>query len=402
MLKIKFSETLIRLGLYVLVPLSLLCHGVLWILYKESSAVFVYLMKLSYLFVLVGMVLNLRGKIVTNLNFRDMLIILGYCFVCILSLIIPVITNDSNFFYYITDFVGFALVPIYYIICLSYIRSKKNGFDYFLNILINATFLSSLVVIFYYFISGGDKVSIPPEIHFGGALAVSNLLFSKNKFEFNSFTRVFVIVLACVLSQQRINLIVIVIPIIVFIFLNFYNLKKIFVSACGVGFIVAGIVYFKYDMVEQVVLSFAISESQQGSEFEDASANQRITEMNLIIREMTNHNDFVFLMGKGFGAEYENYAGAIPHYEATMHHAHSSPTLIWLRNGVIGVFIVFSMPLVFFGLLKKSELGRVAYCGLLCTFTALLVDQYIYWGALFSLSLAMCSSLSYRSNSTHE
>ncbi|ELJ8713342.1 hypothetical protein RUK96_002577, partial [Vibrio cholerae] len=151
--------------------------------------------------------------------------------------------------------------------------------------------------------------------------------------------------------------------------------------------------FLNKNVILDTLYSFSLDLSGGAITFENSSANQRLIEISLILRELSNYDWYTYVFGKGFGALYYNYTGAVPHYDYEVHHAHSSPFLIMLRNGVIGVVFIFTLPILFFPLLRKNDINVIVFSGLLSTYAALLVDQYIYWGALFAISLALCSSL---------
>lgn len=384
------SNIFIRLGLFFLIPISLLIHGLIWVNLGYSSAAMVYSMKLSYIIVLVGMLIFCGFRVTKNINWRDYLIIWGLLLTVLFSTFSPFMSEIGSLKYLISDFVGFLLIPIYYVAAVSYIKKTENGIENFINLIIDFTVAISIVVIFYYIYSGGDKVSIPPELHFGAAISFAAVIFCKNKIKLSSYIKIIIIIFACVVSQQRINLLILIVPIALYVLMNAFNVKKIVLFFTILVLFAYVIFIFKSDLLTQVIMSFALTESSQGG-FEDGSANQRIVEISLIINEMSKFDYLTQIFGKGLGAEYENLGGTIPHYDEYMHHAHSSPFLIWLRNGLFGVVIFFILPLIYAPLFRKNNFNYIALSGLISTYLALLVDQYIYWGALYSFSLALAS-----------
>jgi O-antigen ligase len=126
-----------------------------------------------------------------------------------------------------------------------------------------------------------------------------------------------------------------------------------------------------------------------GQVFTDPSAASRFLEGLLVVRELETHRRAI-LLGKGFGGTYENFDNLIPHYPQRQHHAHNSVLTILLRNGLVGVIAIFSIPLVLvFDMLRKDRERFVAAHGLLMTYVALMTDQYLYWGLLYGLSFAL-------------
>ncbi|ELZ1193294.1 hypothetical protein SSD25_003582, partial [Vibrio cholerae] len=207
---------LIKLVLYILNPALLLSHGIIWSSYGISSAQIVYSMKLSYLLVLFGMLWHCRFRMKLNLHIVEKYIVSGFFIISILSLAAPFLSEMGSLKYTISDFLGFILIPIYYYVTMNFISSSDMSLERLVQILINATFFSSLAVLLMYIYTGGQKVSIPPEIHFGGALAVGYLIFKFDKVKPFLFVEIVVIISACVFSLQRVNLFVLFIPIMIF------------------------------------------------------------------------------------------------------------------------------------------------------------------------------------------
>ncbi|EII3002951.1 hypothetical protein LG784_002853 [Vibrio cholerae] len=384
---------LIKLVLYILNPALLLTHGIIWSSYGLSSAQIVYSMKLSYLLILFGMLWHCGFRMKLNLHIVEKYIISGFFIISILSLAAPFFSEMGSLKYTISDFLGFILIPIYYYVTMNFISSSDMSLERLVQILISATFFSSLAVLLMYIYTGGQKVSIPPEIHFGGALAVGYLIFKFDKIKPFLFVEIVVIISACVFSLQRVNLFVLFIPIMIFFILNIVNFKRLVPVTIIISSFVCLFYYLNKSVILDTLYSFSLDLSGGAITFENSSANQRLIEISLILRELSNYDWYTYVFGKGFGALYYNYMGAVPHYDYEVHHAHSSPFLIMLRNGVIGVVFIFTLPILFFPLLRKNDINVIVFSGLLSTYAALLVDQYIYWGALFAISLALCSSL---------
>lgn len=379
--------------MYIMLPLLLLAHGMIWVNFGYSSAVIVYSMKLSYLIVLLGMCLFCNFKLKFNLSWIDKYILSGFVIVSFTSLLAPLLSEVGSLKYIVSDFVGFLLIPIYYLLAINFIQQTDMSIDKFLIIIFNSTFFISIVVVFCFFYSGGWKVSIPPEIHFGAALAVGFVIFRTKSLSFSLMVKIAIIVLACILSQQRINLMVLMVPVVLFFIRNAFNIKKIFVFSIMLASFCA-VIFFSYtDLIEKLIASFAFTWSPSSFSFDNQSANQRLVEISLILRDLSFHEWYTYLFGKGFGALYYNYMDTIAHYNDYVHHAHSSPFIIVLRNGILGCLFIFTIPLLYLSLIFKKGIHLVVLSGLLSTYLALLVDLYIYWGALFAFSLALCSSV---------
>ncbi|MFM5341006.1 O-antigen ligase family protein [Aeromonas veronii] len=387
------SLLLIKITIYIIIPALLLAHGIIWHHYNVSSPEIIYAMKLSYILVLVGMLWHIDLKFSVSFSLIDEYIFFGFTVILLSSLIAPFVSEVGTLRYTISDFIGFALIPIYYVTAINFICHKSIGIDEFIVIVINATFFSSLSVLFMYIYTSGAKVSIPPELHFGGALAIAYLIFNFNIIRFPILIKIIIIMAACVFSLQRINIIVLVIPIMLFVLMNVFNVKKILAIIAFVILTSFSFYLVNGDAIVNVISSFSFDLSDSSLNFHNSSANQRLIEISLILRELSSYDWYTYLIGKGFGAEYHNYMNAVPHYDEVMHHAHSSPFLIMLRNGILGVAFIFTIPIFFISRLTNKNISAIVISGLISTYIALLVDQYIYWGALFAISLALCSSV---------
>ena len=378
------TKFLIRFSFCILVPLCVFGHGYIWFKsgQSESNALFVYGMKLSYCVYLLGVLL---GAKCCRGNFKDIFFIFFMFVTLIVSSFTPFL--DINLIdrkYYIGDLLGFLIVIFHYSCTLAYIRSNEDGFDFICSTVVLGSFVTSLVVIFFYVASGGEKVSIPPELHLGTALALSRLFWLKMNGK--SIGIALVIALACVLSMQRINLIIVVLPVLCLIL---FDASRFIRLLPGLVLLALIVVSPNLNKISEKVTTLVPEDDVMS--FSDASINQRFVEIDLIAKEMKEGTLLNYFLGFGFGAVYENKDYLIFNKGDHIHHSHIALGSIFFRNGLLGIISVFIIPFLFFVRFRFDSNYKIALVGFISTYVALISDQYIYWGALFAISLALCS-----------
>jgi hypothetical protein len=368
----------IKISLFFLLPLFFLLHGWIWVSTGVSSALMVYLIKLSYLPIVVSLSFSSGfSKDVFPVLIGMLLIICG-----LLGSIFSI--QDLGVKYFLADLFGFIVLWLSFLAVSSYVKQGNEYWWRMVSWIVGSTFMVSIVVVIYYFASGGDKVSIPPEIHFGAAIIIGLLLFYPDQRTTTNLIKFGVILAACILSQQRINFLVIFVPVFVFVLHRVRNPLALFRFFLAL-LIVALVIFFVFhSLFLNLFMRMKFDISVGGISFQDNSANQRFIEAKLIMEEVGRLPMFQVLVGKGFGAEYANTG------DVSVHLAHSTPFVLLLRNGVIGVFLFFVICFSALSRLFRSNQHAVASCGVLAMLMAMMFDQYVYWGFLFAASLALC------------
>jgi hypothetical protein len=96
------------------------------------------------------------------------------------------------------------------------------------------------------------------------------------------------------------------------------------------------------------------------------------------------------IFGEGFGATYENKDGVLIYYGPQVHNAHSTPFLLYFRNGFYGL-LLFLIPGLIAAVTIFSRDDRLfrASLALGVMYLALLFNQYLYWGVQFGMGVAL-------------
>ena len=382
---------LIKSSFYFFFPVFFSFHGVQWVLSGESSSILVYLLKLSYVPYILGMMIKVR-----RLSFPNgfgALVVFFLILVFIFGLVVPLFDlQNINLFYYISDIIGFCFTFLVFSFTLTGLIKEKISKDYLFKIIKNSTLIVSFIIIVYWFLSGGDKVSIPPEIHYGVALCVSAAILGLYPFKGRRMFPIIIILIACILSLQRINVLVVIFS----MFFAWLSTLKSLYTFVKKGLILVlfmlPVGYLASEFLEDLISSASFSfSSEQAIEFKDSSANQRILEAILITKELAYMPKYYWIFGKGFGAEYKNRDGLVGHYKEIVHQAHCTFFVVLLRHGFMGVFLFCLIGFLGLKNLMSSNLySKVYSIGLLCTYLALIFDQYVYWGTLFGISVSTC------------
>lgn len=380
-------EKIISIPLVVLFPMAFFFHGYYWHNFGESNVFLVYSMKLCFIFLFL---LYFRIQL-AKLLFAEKFIFFVFIFVIVFSLLSSLINSYLiSFKYFFFDIFGLLIVAFYYIIIRSYIEYSPNNYEKLLKIISNSTMTVSLVVIFYFFYSGGAKVSIPPEMHMGLSLVLLLFLYSSKRSKMD-YIRLLIVITAGFLSLQRIYIIIVFITLFFWLFdLSKPRIWKILTMLLCLVMALA--------LKDQALL---LLESRNmvftfGGEgllsFQDGSANQRFVEAKLVFDTIKNsdYSAFSWLFGLGFGAEFVNSSNSLPHKGEFIHHVHVTPVLLILRNGFLGLLLFLIPLLLSCKLIFSNRRGKIAFIILFCTYIAMLFDQYVYWGAAYAISLALC------------
>ena len=361
-------------------------HSILWHSTGISSSIAVYGMKLVAVITLIPLLL---GGIFYFPKEKNFLFFNFLFFLVLLSSVISALLQDYfSLFYFIADLIGFSLFWFYvqfgYKIRVATKISTDEISRYFKGFLL----LLSFIIIAGFIQSGGEKVSIPPDMHYA-IIFCFLCLFLKNggRSLITSILFLSIVLLAAYLSLHRITLGAVVFSAIslLFISLKNFSFKNIFV----VFFITLLSIYMILIYGSDLAVNFIVSANESGDGFSDPSANQRILETGLIINEINNSPLISQLLGKGFGAHYFN-PGIIQHYPEYVHQGHPTPLILWLRNGSLGVILFLFL---FFLSLKKflsRKLDYVIYSApLLYCCLASFFDLYVYWGFFMGIGTGL-------------
>jgi len=380
-------------------------------------------MKLAFMPFLLVSVLNLRKELINSAYIKFLLFVASPCFV--ISFVTPFFTNDSiSYFYYTSDAVGLAVALISIFVFLELF---KNGSLDVINIeRIFSVFLTivSIYIIIYYFFSGGDKISITPEMYIPMAVVIGAYLCPVKGGSAPPFLLIALVAFACALSQLRENLVIYaavgVICILRGLVLaprNGRNAMLFLVATLIVGVftpgsqtlvaerlssmtmkvgplfpgVMDGVPTFAEGWLQSLGKAVGVEsteEEKSGPIFTDGSINQRIVEVQLMYDEMAL-SPWTFLLGKGFGATYENKEKVLIYYGERVHNAHSTPFVVFFRNGLYGI-ILYLVPAVLavFTLFSRNVLVFRASLTVLIMYAAFMINQYFYWNVNFGLAVA--------------
>lgn len=377
-----------KIGLLVVFPFFLMLHGVYWVTNKESFALAVYALKLAFLpFLFVAFVRFFPGLIKGGLFVRISLIV-APCFA--LSMATPFIFGGNSTFYYLSDMTGLMVtissVPIIYLLLTKSIltfRFIEKTYAYYL-------FIVSFYIVLYYFFSGGDKISITPEMHMPMAIVIGAFLVPMPDSYRPSIWLIALIAFACALSQLRENLLLYVLIgatclIRSLIFSSPRKLVLIFIAA-QILIVLFGS-YFAKDLVLERLGSMRLNSSS--SSVMDGSISQRFVEIELMKQEMKKI-PASFVVGKGFGATYENIENVLIYYGDRVHNAHSTPFVVYFRHGIYGL-IIFLIPIVLAAcsLIKEDVFCFRASLVVVSIYCALLFNQYLFWNVQYGVAVAL-------------
>ena len=380
--------------LVIIVPVLLTTHGLIWGSLGTSSSAMVYGVKLSSLLFIFIMMINLGTKPIffkknsKNLNFFLLIFLTG--------LLTPFVIQDKlNFFYYLSDSIGFLILflTIFYVRFL--LEKKIIEVKDLYNVLIWSMFLISLGIIVNYFLSGRGKVSIPPEIHFALAIFFCSYFIGYRFSKLHKLFTLLLILVAVFLSQFRMNMVIAFGSILIGYLwsMKVGSNKEVFKKIIILGFLVFTVFYMFSDILIDRLDSIKLSDdfgSDITTVFEDKSANQRFIESYLVLKEMDDYEFLIKFLGKGFGAQYTNIGNVIPNYPLRQHHVHNTIMTLYIRNGLMGI-LIFLLPTIYMvkGFFSKKRNFFLITVGMLFAYVALGTDQYIYWGLNFGICIAI-------------
>ena len=379
-------------------PFLYLSHAFLYYLTGTSSATIVYLIKISYLGILIDAIKRWGIKPFSSTNTK--IIILIFAITSTFSIISNLIyINHTDIFYFITDLIGWLIIPFYVSIILHFLRKnkyyliEKNN----LNSIIQLNLINmSLVIIFYYYLSNGMKVSTPPDTQFVLVFTISTFITEQKKtsLAYNLIVTI-IVTIAVFVSQLRMLAIVFIGTLLISLLWSFFyqrryiKIIKYFIATT----IIIGLVFFMFQEVflERLNTLPIIGNSQNLVEdgIGDESINQRSVEASQVFAQMYNA-PLSYITGMGFGASYKNTLITNDHYSLDQHHLHSTPVAIWFRNGLISAFFYMLIPLIAIRyLFTNNRLLFSASLALLMQWISSLVDLYIYWGFNYAFAIAL-------------
>ena len=394
---------LLRLQFGLIVPLCYLLHGAL---YAQGGAalsttlfIVVYLIKLTYLGVAVIGFLLYGAKIFSDPDARRVTItIAALSYFSINGSLLH--TQYISPFYFFADLLGFSVFALYFSVLKYHFsntpRLQAEIFDLSrLNVIAYAA-----VVLIYFTLSQGMKVSTPPDNAVTIAICLG-ILFTHWR-DFRTTDKLLVlgsVIVIVALSGMRILLLV---PLICLLFIGLQvsrsrGLRPLITvgAAFLVGLFITNLI--AGDQVIERLLSIRDAGmfflSYTDTMGVDASIAQRVIEADLILAHMNQHPS-TFIFGGGFGALYENSLIDNDHYSSLQHHAHSTPLVLLLRNGPLGFVLYCALFVIAIkNLLHKTRLISIASLALFCQWISALFDQYAYWAFHFAFAMALLSSL---------
>jgi len=361
-------------------------HSVLWHSTNESSSFAVYAMKIIPIVTLIPLLF--RGGIYIPRDRGFLIFNALFALTFFTSIITAIFQDYFSLFYFIADLVGFLIFWLYvqfgYMLRVKYSYEPKD-ISKELSIFL---FFISVVIILGFILSGGQKVSIPPDMHFATVFLFLCFFLKENRLSF--LATIFLILLvssAAFLSLHKITLggVAFSFIFLVILFLRKFSIKSL-VLLVGIAMLFCAIVV---SYGSNLFANFSVEINNSGDGFQGSSANQRISEALLIYDDLTKSSRLSQVLGKGFGAHYFN-SGIIEHYPQYVHQGHSTPFILWIRNGVFGVVLFFYVATLSFRyLFSKTTNSFILSASLFYCFLASVVDLYIYWGFFMGLGTGM-------------
>ncbi len=405
-----------KFALIYLFPLFVASHGFMWVVQKVSYAPAVYAMKLAYMpFIALALYVYFKDML------RDRPTVLAAAVIApvfIISLIMPLLLNEPiSTGYYVTDTAGLGITVLSSFIFYAMLRDKSLDLAFIETISAQFCFVISIYMIVYFFASSGDKISVTPEIQIPMAIVIGAYLAPVNGRVRPPIWLIALIAIACALSQLRENVVIFAIAgaaciVRGFFFRADWRPAFLFVAVSISAVMVLPATrtalldrYQSLQLFDNISVDIfnepsgdiikkpsgdvgSATKEQKIEVFVDSSLNQRFVEIGLMSQELSK-SALTLVMGKGFGATYENRGGVLIYYGERVHNAHSTPFLVYFRNGIYG-FILFALPAIFafVTLFSKNTLLFRASLTLGMMYLALLFNQYFYWGVQFGLALA--------------
>lgn len=378
--------SLYKLALLVLFPIFVAVHGIVWIVSTNSLAFSVYAMKLVFMpFLIAGIVLTAfqisaeRRKVVYALAITPLFA---------LSMLSPFITGKGVNFYYIADTIGLAITIVSIFVVFALL--KRGALTLYVIEQTSAYYLAiiSAYIVVYYFVSGGMKISITPEMQIPMAIMFGAAFFPISN-GYRTPAWIFVLVaIGCYLSLLRESVAVFALLAAVCAIRRFCarNWLRIFVGGAACLLVVLLFAGYVSDLPD--IFQFTNDLGQDRALY-DESVMQRFVEIEMVFAEMQKV-PLSFILGQGFGATYENVDGGLVHYGDQVHNVHSTPAAIYLRHGLYGVFLYFSVFVyACLTIFSADKLVFRASLVVVIMYATLFFNQYLYWNVQFGLALAL-------------
>ncbi len=379
---------------WLLIPILLTIHAFIWYSSGVSSGVTVYALKMvNTTFLLVFL---LRYRPVTLLRWSLASVTSAGLALLVIGLAMPLaFLADTDPGYFVSDAIGW-LCTLLYIGTIHYLLQRGHlSLESLFNLLSVATTIVCFGLLVAWFLTGGEKVSIPPDIHLGIATTITRWMTAQARNRPAQHLAVIIILSGVAASGIRMNYLVTALSVVGGLGWSMWyrpgprKFLRAFVLASILGLVLLGFWEQVRDRFASSVTLTTEVNVEAGQVLEDRSAGQRFLEGVLIVDEVSQ-SPVALLLGKGFGATYANTGGLIPQYPARMHNAHSTLFVVLLRSGLIGVLIVFCVPfLALREALRRERDRHITGMGLLLTYVALMTDQYLYWSLSFGMAFAM-------------
>lgn len=407
---LKLIKLSLLISFAIVNPAILLLHGYYWVTEWESQAFLVYALKLSPLLYLAASLFTIGRpgiKALFSTTFAKIASAIMF-----LGLATPwVLGSQPSLFYYVGDMVGIAVTFGYFAVT-AYLLNGPNADDLrtaiFRHIIVGAA-VTSLVIVLIYIWSGGEKVSLPPDIHYGLALGV--VLYLTSDFARLHLQKTAYLLAAGVgAAQFRMNLLIFVAGIVAaWVFTIKVRKKSALLRLVATSLLVMTAILPFSESVNKTMdrLSLVtwspmeafslirrnapILGSQRDAALKRGQAvDQRYVEAVMVLEEM-NRRPVSFLTGYGFGATFDNSLSTLAGHPVKEHSVHNSIFAIMLRNGIIGVglFLLPAFYAVYSVFRMQDRSTFAATVGLLAIYLACMTDQYVYWGSYLGIAVAM-------------
>jgi hypothetical protein len=378
-------QALYKIGVLWVFPFFVALHGFVWVSYGISFAPAVYAMKLALFPFFFLTLLKFWKQIVSGRDFIFWLPLIGLCAVG--SLISPFVTGKGITGYYFSDFVGFSVAVGSVFACYTLFKLGKLDLSFIEKVSVQYLILISVYIVGYFFLSGGMKISITPEMQIPMAIAFGAFFFKRENGYVPGIWVFPVIFVGCYFSLLRENLIVFG------LLLAICLARRIAGSVMSwrvIGFagsaLLAVVVVLLFS---QIVSSFQELTVRGANQVLDDSLLQRFVEVEMVWSEM-ERAPLSWWIGQGFGAEYANYSGELIFYDRYVHNIHSSPMMVYFRNGALG--IVLYMFVFMSGVVCLFSRSMFVFRSALCVtvfFATLFFNQYLYWNVQFGLIVGL-------------
>ncbi len=373
---------LYKLALLVVIPVCLLAHGVYWLLHDQSLALTVYAMKLAFVPFIAVSFLYAFPDLLQEKIFRVFLVLTIPVFV--FSLSAPFYLDLGISHYYFTDAFGLALTLIAGPVAYALL---KRGFLIFQELeKLSAAYLlivSSYIVLYFIF-GNGEKISTSPEMTMPMAIVLSAYVFPSSSAYRPSVWLMLLVAISCVLSQLRENMAAFLLVAGLCAARERGRRSLVLLSLAGIVFAVFFLV--RPHTFDRPAL---FSSNEIGEKIVNLSVKQRQIEIALMQAEMQKEPGAAIL-GMGFGATYENSLGVLKYFGDRIHNAHSTPAVVYFRNGAYGLFL-FVLPLVAALWLvwdRRPVVFRLSLC-MLIFYAAMIFNQYLYWNVQYGLMIGI-------------